>query len=649
MGILRDYQDAGVAHLHTQWDAGVTRVPMVLATGLGKTVIFTHPKLLDRFLDAGKRVLVIAHTDELIEQAARKARQANPGRTVGIVKAELNQVTAQIIVSSRQTLGHATGGPRRRNAIRNVGLIIIDEAHHAVRGNTYGKILEHFGAFDESSNVQYDTGYDSSGIREHVGEARSETGTGIARAGSLQGNGSARDAQPSLGVEHSSAVHEGGQRSGVRGGVRAGVKVAGFTATLARGDKAKLSTVWQEPAPGTTLFRRDILFGIRNGYLLDVHGERVVVDGLDMRNVAVRGGDYADSSLADELERTFAPATIAKSYLEHAAGRRGIAFWPLVATAEHGAEAFNAVGIASEVIHGGLDKRTRRAMLHRLHTGETQVIHGVGVLTEGFDEPRVDVVVIARPTKSAPLYQQMVGRVLRPDLEKAPEDRGKALVLDVVGAGATHDLRSLIDLSPELKTREDQLDGTLLEMGEQWLELEEEAGQGGDASNLAPEDYDGETRTVAFDPLGRAKLWQQTPDGHWYMSAGTVGYAVLVESLEGEPAHYDVVLCSKLSYPRDGVQPWARGTDRLDLPLDMALGYAEVLADEVGGWGSKSLTSRKSAWRKEQPSDGLKRLARARGVWRDGMTKGECSEAVDAWTAARRIDPLVRDVMGAKA
>jgi superfamily II DNA or RNA helicase len=55
----------------------------------------------------GKRVLVIAHTDELIEQAASKARQRNPHLTVGIVKAGLNQAHAQIVVSSRQTLQSA--------------------------------------------------------------------------------------------------------------------------------------------------------------------------------------------------------------------------------------------------------------------------------------------------------------------------------------------------------------------------------------------------------------------------------------------------------------------------------------------------------------------------------------------------------------
>lgn len=586
---LRDYQVEAVSHLRDGFAAGLRRIPMVLATGLGKTEIFTDPSLLDDYLDAGKRVLIIAHTDELIMQAAQKARRNNPKRTVGIVKGqEFNQLHAQIIVSSRQTLGHATGGPRRLRALRNVGLIIVDEAHHAVRSNTYGKILEHFGAFPVPADEK-----------------------------------------------------------DIKGGVCPGsVHVAGFTATLARGDKAKLSTVWQQDNK-RPVFRKDVLFGIRHGYLLDVTGKQIVVPDLDMRNVRQTGGDYQDSALAEELERTYAPEVIAQAYADtcgqNGVYRKGIAFWPLVDTAYHGAKAFNDLGITSEVIHGQLPKAERRAMLHRLHTGETRVIHGVSVLTEGFDEPTVDVCVIARPTRSAPLYQQMVGRVLRPDLTKPPAERGKALVLDVVGAGATHDLRSLIDLAPERKLSAEDIERrSLLELEDDLIGLEQ--ARAGAAIEIQEDVYHGETEVLEFDPLGRAKLWARTPDGNWYMSAGGAGYAFLTPSVAGEPAHWDVVLCSKVSYPRDGVQPWIRATGLVDMPLELALGYAEDLAVEAGGTGSKSLAGRKSAWRKGAPSVAQESFAKRLGVWRDGMTRGECSEAIDAHNAAVRIDPLVAAV-----
>lgn len=595
---LRDYQTAGITDLLTRWDAGATRVPLVLATGLGKTVMFADlagkwigehkrydstgmlaiAKPLHEKYSMGKRVLGIAHTDELIMQMVKQLRRANPGIRVGIVKGqEFNETTAAIVVSSRQTLQ----SEKRRAQIRNVGLIIVDECHHAVRTNTYGKILEHFGAFHDPEDQS----------------------------------------------RHSQ--------------VQARCKVVGFTATLARGDKSKLSSVWEE-----CTFRRDVLFGIRHGYLLDVRGKRIVVPDLDMGNVRVSAGDYRDTDIGEELERTFAPQIIARDYKEHAAGRKGIVFWPLVETAEHGAEAFNEAGIRSEVIHGQLGKTERRAMLQRLHTGETQVIHGVAVLTEGFDEPTVDVVVVARPTRSAPLYQQMVGRVLRPDLTIPASEREKALILDVVGAGARHDLRSLIDLAPERALEDVERDDlSLMELDEYLIDQETMPGQLTYEFDAPEEEYAGDTAVVEFDPLGRDRFWAQTPAGTWYVGAGGDAYAFLAESVDGDPGTYDVVLCSKDS----GHAAWARATEHTALPLDMALGWAEEEALELGGFGAKELTGRKSAWRKREPSDKVIRYARILGiVVVPGWNAGDVSAAIDAEKARRRIDPLVQLVKGAK-
>jgi superfamily II DNA or RNA helicase len=554
---------------------------------LGKTEIFTDPSLLDEVLDAGQRVLIIAHTDELIDQAYRKAKQANPLRRVGIVKSVRNEAHAQIVVSSRQTLQ----SEKRRNMIRNVGLIIVDEAHHAVRTNTYGKILEHYGCFCEPDPKR-----------------------------------------PGRCMEHLTDCHP---------------KVAGFTATLARSDKAKLSSVWQVP-DGGRIFSRDILFGIRRGYLLDVTGHRIVVPDLNMGNVRQSRGDYQDTDIAEELERTYAPEIVARDYRRVAGERKGIAFWPLVETAYHGEKAFREAGITSETIHGELPKPERRAILQRLHTGETQVVHGVGVLTEGFDEPTVDVVVVARPTRSAPLYQQMVGRVLRPNLELAPAERGKALILDVVGAGAEHDLRSLVDLAPQRPLRRDDEELSLLELDEELIGIEEQ--QATAAGPVFEEEiYAGETEVREFDPLGRERLWARTPEGSWYMSAGGVAYVFLTPSLAGDPGTWDVVMCSKVNRE---IRPWAKATDYAGLPLEEALSYAEDLTLEVGGTGTKTLTSRKSKWRRDEPTGPQKAWATRNGiaiVKPDGtpLNKGELSELRDAWEAARRIDPLVRSVRAA--
>jgi superfamily II DNA or RNA helicase len=578
---LRSYQKQAINDLVLRWDTGATRVPMVLATGLGKTEIFTplealwvtgneYAAPLHEAYGLGPRVLVIAHTDELIEQAAKKARERNPHLSVGIVKAGLNQVHAQIVVSSRQTLT----SEKRRVALRNVGLIIVDEAHHALRSNTYGRILEHFGAWPV--------------MDEHDEE------------------------------------------------IAPRCFVAGFTATLARGDKGKLSTVWEE-----CTFRRDILFGIRHGYLLDVNGQRVVVPDLNMSNVKTQGGDFQDASIAEELERTFAPQIIAEKYAETARDsgtgnlRSGIAFWPLVETAYHGAEAFEAAGISSAVIHGGLPREERKLILKRFRAGDIAVIHNCMVLTEGFDAPWADVVVIARPTRNPVLYQQMVGRVLRPDLTKPSAERGKALILDVVGAGANHDLRSLIDLSPErpLSAVEDE-ELSLLEMEDLLFQMEENVQTGTIVDDISYV-HDGPTEIVEFDPLHREKVWDQTPGGTFYISAGSAAYVFLHESA---PAEWSIVWTTKTGPRKAGL---AHDTA---LPLEEALVLAEDRAMEMGGIGTKTLTSRKSAWRREPPTEAQLRMAHGRGIDTAGMSKGEVSKAIDHTVATQRIDPLVHTV-----
>lgn len=86
---LRDYQTEAITELHRRWNAGDTRVPMVLATGLGKTVIFAH--LIADWVKGNttRRALVLVHTDELVQQAYKKIKDVAPGLHAGIVKAEL--------------------------------------------------------------------------------------------------------------------------------------------------------------------------------------------------------------------------------------------------------------------------------------------------------------------------------------------------------------------------------------------------------------------------------------------------------------------------------------------------------------------------------------------------------------------------------
>lgn len=74
---------------------------------------------------------------------------------------------------------------------------------------------------------------------------------------------------------------------------------------------------------------------------------------------------------------------------------------------------FSDAGIAAEALDAGTAYEHRRAILDRLRTGETQVVVNVGVLSEGWDEPSLECIVIATPTRSQVKYAQIAGRGLR--------------------------------------------------------------------------------------------------------------------------------------------------------------------------------------------------------------------------------------------
>lgn len=138
---LRDYQTEAIGAVFAAWADGMRRPAIVLPTGAGKTVVFAHliQEWRERAVagtadDMGPRVIVLVHRDELADQAINKIRAVSPDLNVGKVKALDNDVHADVMVCSVQTLAVA----RRRDALVRrqdvsgpIGLIITDECHHA--------------------------------------------------------------------------------------------------------------------------------------------------------------------------------------------------------------------------------------------------------------------------------------------------------------------------------------------------------------------------------------------------------------------------------------------------------------------------------------------------------------------------------------
>jgi ATP-dependent helicase IRC3 len=134
---LRDYQLEALAAVAEAERRGVFRQLVVLPTGTGKTVVFSHLRKL-----RGGRTLVLAHRDELLRQAVDKLRMVDPSAVVGVVKADEDQVSAPTVVASIQTLAQPA---RLARLVPNFTTVIVDEAHHAA-AETYGRVLEHVGA-----------------------------------------------------------------------------------------------------------------------------------------------------------------------------------------------------------------------------------------------------------------------------------------------------------------------------------------------------------------------------------------------------------------------------------------------------------------------------------------------------------------------
>ncbi len=146
---LRDYQNDAVAAAHRAHGQGVRRPAEVLATGAGKSIVIAEIARTSLHGAAGgKRTVIVAHREELVEQNAQKVRDVAPDLRTGVVMAGRNETQGHVISASVQTLA----SPLRRSQLRDVGLVVIDEAHHAA-ADSYLAVLRHFGCYDDGARA----------------------------------------------------------------------------------------------------------------------------------------------------------------------------------------------------------------------------------------------------------------------------------------------------------------------------------------------------------------------------------------------------------------------------------------------------------------------------------------------------------------
>jgi len=617
---LRNYQEQALAAeaLHRAEHPDETRLAVVMATGLGKTIVMAERAR--RFLEEDQahrteimraipgtvqpdRALILVHTDELAHQAEAKVRLvAGDAWTVGVVKAERDEITADIIIGSVQTLAN----PERRARVEDVGLVIVDECHHATAAS-YQAILRHFGCFRHERAALMDA---------------------------------LLDEEPSLCEVPLSTWSTHRLRGKAREwGLPEPTPALGFTATLERGDSQGLGSVWQNVA-----FTRDTSWGVRHGYLVQPVGYRLEIDGTHFSNQpdpefpALSRMEPSLTKLDAQLCEAMAPEKIVEEWVRLAKDRPTVAFMPLVRSARVLADAFTDAGYPAAVIWGDMPRDGRIATLHAYERGDIKVLVNAMVLTEGWDSPRTKCVIVGRPTKSRALFVQMAGRGLRP-VPGIPHEDQDCIVLCV--ADSTTDLCTIADLSDKPLDR--KATGALTVMEDAWdigAALEQEARH-----------WTGKVDAKQFDPLvtRSSKVWRTTKGGTYFLPISKEGEYVFVVGTSvwlREPHFIDIDVHSS---------PRARAR-RLhkDLPdLELALSVAEDEAQERGGDLGKLLADKNRAWRKERPSDQMLALAERLGLSseverimsaRAGGKAGKVSDLIARVTASRALDPMVAKI-----
>jgi len=182
-----------------------------------------------------------------------------------------------------------------------------------------------------------------------------------------------------------------------------GANVLGVTATPARGDKRALGEYFESLAYEYTLDQ-----AIRDGYLVPIQAQLIPLR-VDLRQVKMSNGDYAAGDLGTALDPYL--EQIAAEMKHYCQDRKTVVFLPLVATSKRFCEILNANGLRACEVNG--DSPDREQILADFDHDRYQVLCNAMLLTEGWDQPDVDCVVVLRPTKIRSLYQQMVGRGTR--------------------------------------------------------------------------------------------------------------------------------------------------------------------------------------------------------------------------------------------
>jgi superfamily II DNA or RNA helicase len=351
---IRPYQRAAIDAILAEYDKGCRSLLTVMATGVGKTYVFSrlYQELKSRLPG---RMMVIAHTEDLVKQNA--AALVSAGMNVGIEMGNQYAEDKPVISASIQSLGRS--GSNRVEKFQDVDKVVIDEAHHAVT-DSYRRVLDAL----------------------HVGPSSDSK------------------------------------------------LLLGFTATSERADGRGLSDIFEKVA---------YVYGLRTaleqGYLAPLRGYRVYTE-TSLDGVPLSGGDFSKDELADTVNTRPRNEQIVEGWAKIAGSRKTVVFCASVQHAKDMATAFQDRGIPAQAVDG--DDPERHEKMANFRDRRFQVLCVCQLLVEGHNDPSIECVVLARPTRSSVLLSQMVGRCTR-----LAEGKADAVVIDVADATSRYSLVTL--------------------------------------------------------------------------------------------------------------------------------------------------------------------------------------------------------------
>jgi superfamily II DNA or RNA helicase len=388
---LRPYQLDAIAASEQAFAAGHRRVLLVSPTGTGKTVMFNE--VIHRRRAAGHRVLLLAHREELIRQAATK----------------LHLATGTVAAVEMAALKEGVGASRQRASARARQASLVDGARPAF-ASAVGEWLAEEGALPLEVAAGLEVSCD-------------ELGRPCVVIASVQSMIRRLDRHADFDLviideaHHATAdTYEGITDRYPK------AQVLGVTATPTRGDGVPLAAAFDFCA-----FDYSLPDAILDGWLVPIRA-RAVKTSIDLSAVRTVAGDLNQKQLAAALSELGALHEVAGPIVAECGDRQTIVFAVTVAHAhllaavlrEHMADRARERGEPPPgpdvvlALDGTAADELRRSTVRAFHEGRCRMLVNCALFTEGFDAPGCDAIAMARPTKSLGLYMQMLGRGTRP-------------------------------------------------------------------------------------------------------------------------------------------------------------------------------------------------------------------------------------------